>query len=310
VDRLLQRQLNAIAHNRTSGAAELALRAITALRAWLRRHARPHEPELLEIARALLHAQPAMAPFGRLANELLLAIHTPVPLDTLNRALAGFGTLLQTATDRIAARFVKSLRPGFRYSVGTHSYSSTVLKAISAARQQIPWVVCSESRPDQEGRLMAEQIGRLGVEVRFVTDAALPAWLPFCSLLVVGADAIASHDFQNKVGTRAMVTRALEEKKPVWVLADTLKFWHAGASFVERWARFGPHPRIWPRPPKGVAIVDVTFEWTPIRGGIRILTERGWLTSAGVQREVERIPIAPQLKQWILAKVDKGGGAA
>ena len=309
MDRPFRRRLDAIARNRTAGAAELALEAVTALQAWLRRHPKPYEPDLLEIARALFHGQPAMAPFSRLSNELLLAIHTSAPPDTLYRTLARLGTLLETASDGIAARFLRSLRPGFRYSVATHSYSSTVLKAISAARQQIPWVVCSEGRPDQEGRLMAEEIGRLGVEVRFVTDAALPAWLPFCSLLAVGADAIGTHDFQNKVGTRAMVARALEEKKSVWVLADTLKFW-PGALLVERWARFGPHPKIWPRPPKGVAVVDVTFERTPIRRGIRILTERGWLTSAGVEREVQAIHIAPQLKQWILAKVDKGGGTA
>ncbi len=302
MDRLLRRELDAIARDRRSGASELALRAVTALQAWLPLHPKLTERQLLEIAHTLLRTQPAMAPFGRLANELLLAMREPASSKTLQCVLARFSTLLETAGDRIAARFLNFLRPGLGFSLGTYSYSSTVLKAIAAARKQIPWVLCSEGRPEQEGRRMAERIARLGIEVRFVTDASLPAYLPFCSLFVVGADAVAGHDFQNKVGTRALVTRALENKKPVCVLADTMKFWHLGASSVGRWARFGPNLKIWAQPPKGVTVIEIPFEWTPLSRGVRILTERGWFTSTGVRRAVEKIQVAPQLKQWLLQR--------
>ncbi len=311
MDRLLRQELDAIARDRLSGAAELALRAVNALRAWLRRHHKASEAELLEIARALLRAQLSMAPFGRLTNELLLAMDSSVPPQPLLDTVARFHNLLPTVSDRIATRFLNSLRPGLRYSVAAYSYSSTILKAITAARQRIPWILCSEGRPGQEGRQMASQVARLGIEVRFVTDAAFPAYLPFCSLVLVGADAVGSTDFLNKVGTRAIVTRALEEKRPVCVLADMMKFWHQGAMAITtgRWAWFGPSPKIWRYPPKEVRILDIPFEWTPLQRGVRVLTERGWLTPAGVQREVERIHIAPRLRQWLLANVDRAGGA-
>lgn len=309
MDRLLRQQLDAIASDRLSGAAELALRAINALHAWLRRHRKASQAELLEIARALLRAQPSMAPFVRLTNELLLAMDRSVPPQTLLDTVARLSNLLPTVSDRIATRFLKSLRPGLRYSVATYSYSSTILKAITAARHRIPWILCSEGRPGQEGRQMASQIARLGIEVRFVTDAALPAYLPFCSLVLVGADAVASTNFLNKVGTRAIVARALEEKRPVCVLADTMKFCHRGAMTTRRWTWSAPSPKIWDHPPKEVRIVDLPFEWTPLERGVRILTERGWLTAAGVQRQVDRIHIAPRLRQWLLASVDTAGGA-
>jgi len=300
MDRLLRRELDAIARDRRSGAAELALRAVTALQAWVRLHPKPTERQLLEIAHTLLRTQPAMAPFGRLANELLLAMRKPASSKTLQFVLARSSTLLETAGGRIAARFVNFLHPGLHYSLGTYSYSSTVLKAIAAARKQIPWVLCSEGRPEQEGRRMAAGIARLGIEVRFVTDASLPAYLPFCSLFVVGADAVASHDFKNKVGTRALVTRALEKKKPICVLADTMKFWPRAVSRVGRWAWFGPNLKIWAQPPKGVTVIEIPFEWTSLSRGVRILTERGWFTPTGVRRAVEKILVAPELKQWLL----------
>ncbi len=57
MDRLLRRELDAIARDRRSGAAELALRAVTALQSGLRRHPQPSKQELLDIARALLRVQ-------------------------------------------------------------------------------------------------------------------------------------------------------------------------------------------------------------------------------------------------------------
>ncbi len=50
MDRLLRRELDAIARDRRSGAAELALRAVTALQSWSRRHPQPSKQELLDIA--------------------------------------------------------------------------------------------------------------------------------------------------------------------------------------------------------------------------------------------------------------------
>ena len=47
MDGLLRRQLDGVARDRRSGAAEIALRAVTALQAWLRRHRQPSEQELV-----------------------------------------------------------------------------------------------------------------------------------------------------------------------------------------------------------------------------------------------------------------------
>src|SRR2546425_777114 len=112
MDRLLRQQLEAIARDRRSGAAQLALRAVTDLQSWLRRHPKPTEQELLDIASALLRAQPSMAPLLRLANELALAgIWVCLKTDAALFSMAPFGHLVLGAD--------KILRNGFENKIGT-----------------------------------------------------------------------------------------------------------------------------------------------------------------------------------------------
>src|SRR5713226_6328400 len=130
MDRLLRRQLSGVARDRRSGAAELALRAVTALQAWLRRHPRPTEADLHEITRALPRAQPSMAPLLRLANEVALAADSGSPARDLARAAGLFRRLLTTGASRIARRLGRALRDDGYKKVVTYSYSSTVLAAL------------------------------------------------------------------------------------------------------------------------------------------------------------------------------------
>src|SRR5487761_407280 len=191
MDQRLRRDLDAIAADRSSGAAELALRACLALQQWVRRHSKISRNDLLTAARALLIAQPAMAPLLRLANELALATEPPAP----SRYLA-----------RIARHFRSALGKGDPKIIITYSYSSTVLQAIVAARSRIWQVICSEGRRGVEGRKTVEQILRLGkgVGASLTTDAALHMFTTYSHALVVGA-------------------HALQIRCPVWVLADTSK---------------------------------------------------------------------------------------
>jgi hypothetical protein len=45
-----------------------------------------------------------------------------------------------------------------------------------------------------------------------------------------------------------------------------------------------------------VIVLNPYFECVPLREEIRVLTERGWLSPARVEREVRRIRISPRLK--------------
>ncbi|HJY87018.1 MAG TPA: hypothetical protein VKE24_09295 [Candidatus Acidoferrales bacterium] len=295
MDRPLRREIEAVARDRNSGARELALRTVTALLAWQRRHLDPAEAELLGIARALLRAQAAMAPFRRLANELVLAADSKSPGNTLVRALGEFQTTIETAPGRIATRFEAALEGKRGSIVGTYSYSSTVVHALRKARSEVSCVYCSESRPGLEGRRTARELARAGILTHFVTDAGLASYMDRAAALVVGADAVHESSFINKIGTVAMVSCALEQRKRVWVLADTSKFLPPEI-VPPLTASCGPPHQVWADPPKRVVVLNPYFECVPLREEVRILTERGWLSPARVQREVRRIRISPRLK--------------
>ncbi|MGH9732329.1 MAG: hypothetical protein ACRD4A_11555 [Candidatus Acidiferrales bacterium] len=296
MDQRLRRDLDAIAADRSSGAAELAQRASVALRQWVRRHAGISRDELLAVARALLFAQPAMAPLLRLANELALAADEPVPSRYLARALKQFSSTLRIAPGRIAQHFRSALRGGDKNIITTYSYSSTVLQAVVAARAWIWQVICSEGRPGLEGRKTVEQILRRGkgVGACLTTDAALHMFTAHSHALVLGADSLEEAGFTNKAGTGAQVAYAMQIECPVWVLADTSKLLPRAIDTI-RADRNGPDAEIWPDAPARLSILNPYFERTRYQPGVRILTEKGWRTPAQIRREIRAIKVSPLL---------------
>lgn len=298
MDRVLRRRLGSIARDRRSGAAELALRAVTALQAWLRRHAKPSEAELLEIARALLRAQPSMAPILRLANSVALAADHENPPEAVARAVTDMRAVLRMAPEKIAKRFDAALRRRPHRSIATYSYSSTVVQALRHAHSRIRDVHCSESRPSLEGRATARRLASAGIHVVLETDASLFSRAREQDLVALGADQIGEWSFVNKIGTETIVARATGAGKSVWVLADTTKFLPRGLSLLA--SRFAPKPKpgweVWRNPPRGVVVSSDYFEPTPYRRGVRVLTERGWMTPGQVRRELRKIRVSPRWK--------------
>ena len=295
MDGSLRRVLNWIAHDRTSGAAELARRGVRALEAWLRRRSKPTEAELLEIARTLLDAQPAMAPLVRLANEVALAAEREDRGSAVAQAVGKFRHLLESAPARISRQFQRALRRRPRWQLATYSYSSTVVHALRRARSRVDCVYCSEGRPGYEGRATAEKLAEAGIRVFFLTDAALWSRIGEARAFVSGADAILAEGIVNKIGTQPLIAQALEAGRHVWVLADTTKFLPEALARAFRRAREAAPGEIWRKPAKGVRVLNPYFECAEISTGVRVLTERGWMGPRAVRREIAKIQISPRL---------------
>ncbi len=297
MDRLLRQQLNGIVRDRRSGAAELALRGVMALQAWLRRHPKPTEQELLEIARTLLHAKPSMAPLLRLANEVALAVDASTPARALSTSVAEFKKILRTGPIQIARLFSRWLGKGPRREIFTYSYSSTVVRALIHARGRIEKVCCSESRPGYEGFTTATRLSRAGIETEFLTDVGLFSQLWERPLVVLGADAVLRGWIAGKVGTKVLARGAFATGGTAIFVADTTKFWAEPSGRSPRWeCTFGPDEELWKNPPTRVRVHNLYFELTPLSPRMRVLTERGWMTRKQARRELKKIKISPRLK--------------
>lgn len=287
--RIAREGIRALARDHRSGAAEIADRAAAALVEFLKHSGPASGPlaeQLGELAEAIRQAQPSMAPLLNLGHRVAqAAAQGRVSQRQLLRALERFRQQLRRAKRQIARRLAARLRP--RSVVLTYSYSSTVLAALLAVRSRLARVICSESRPLLEGRRLAEKLGRAGIQVVLVADAALPARVREADAVVVGADAVFAEGYVNKIGTRVLEEQARAARKPFYVLADTSKILPSGVATPYR-IEDKPARELWPRAPRGVRVESRYFErvpWSRSFGtGVVLLTQRGPMSARNLRR--------------------------
>lgn len=291
--------LRALGEDRRSGAAEIADRAAALLEGFCRGQSRnvgndPRLPYALgALAETTLGAHPSMAPLLNLANRVQLAAElNNQALPALHRSLTSFRQERRRAAAALARRFARQVRPGA--TVVTYSYSSTVVAALAAARTRLGRVIVSEGRPGYEGRVVAERLARLDLDVTLVTDAALAEQVEVADLVVVGADAVLAGAYVNKIGTRLLQEQARRRRRPFFVLADTNKFLPAALAAFHRLEEF-PARELWRDAPAGVQLLHPLFEVIPLERHVRLLTERGVLTPAQVRASLRRQPVA---RRW------------
>jgi translation initiation factor 2B subunit (eIF-2B alpha/beta/delta family) len=209
----IQDRIDAIRGSRTSGAAELTAQAadVLSLAAELAPDSIP------DAARLLVAAQPAMAPLVNLTRFVLAATDP-------GAAAREFLLRMRAAAPRVAGHAARFILDGC--AVLTHSYSSTVFEAFLAARQRGRHfhVICTESRPLCEGAALAASLGREGIEVTLILDAAIASFLPRVALVLVGADAVSSRGLVNKTGTALLALAASRFQVPMYALCGSEKF--------------------------------------------------------------------------------------
>jgi translation initiation factor 2B subunit (eIF-2B alpha/beta/delta family) len=106
--------------------------------------------------------------------------------------------------------------------VMTHSASATVREALQHTPPKL--VVCTVSRPREEGRVFADELREAGLEVELVDDDDAPAALERVALLLLGADTVyRDGTLGNKAGTYPLAKAARERGVPVVVALEVLK---------------------------------------------------------------------------------------
>jgi translation initiation factor 2B subunit (eIF-2B alpha/beta/delta family) len=108
----------------------------------------------------------------------------------------------------------------------THSNSSTVLNTILYTKKYGPQfsVICTESRPKNEGIYMAKQLGKNGIQVKLVVDSAVFSFISEADMILVGGDAITNTGLINKIGTKGIAITAQHYQTPLYALCSTTKF--------------------------------------------------------------------------------------
>jgi len=187
---------------------------------------------LLFAALKLRKAQPAMANVRNLIGMLLFSAGRKK--DSVSAA--DYGKLIRSLSEGIAQRSSDASEDASRNAVVilpetghvlTHSYSSTVLRALELGimgRKQFE-VYATESYPGMEGTKFAEALVGLGVPVKLVADSAVGSIIPNVDIVLVGADSVLKDgSLLHKVGTRSIAAAAREREIPFYSVGDSMKF--------------------------------------------------------------------------------------
>jgi translation initiation factor 2B subunit (eIF-2B alpha/beta/delta family) len=279
----LNRRIDALAADRTTGASGIVAKALDILTA-----AKASDIDLPEVTEALCLAQPTMASVWNAATAALS--HDPT-------RLTQFAERVRRAPDAIArfaaSHFTEDVSQGPLHVVSISCSGSVVvaLKAIRATRTVR--VSCSESRPALEGRRLAAELAAVGIPVTYFSDAAVahalgPANLAAAqarggaNVVLVGADAIAPAWFLNKTGTRMLAAAATQQGVPVYVVASRDKF--VGRELAARLViRSGEPAEVWDSPPDGVDVRNPYFELIPFDLVTAVISDVGILGTGMIE---------------------------
>jgi len=274
-----------IRRDNRSGAAELARQAALALAEWAPGRA---PDEIAAALRALLAAQPRMAPMLHLAAAVLAK-----PGDAA-AACREFLARLDAAAEAVAERAAVLIEEGD--VVATHSRSSSVLSALRKARIRGKrfCVYLTESRPMAEGVTLARELAAAGIPVRLFVDAALGQIVSEARVVLVGADAVTPDGVINKIGTWPLALAARERAVPVYALATTDKFVPDDHELPAELPRDAAE--VLASPPAGVEIANYYFEATPLDLFQALVTEDGLMAPECVRARLHALRLPAELR--------------
>jgi translation initiation factor 2B subunit (eIF-2B alpha/beta/delta family) len=280
--------LQEIREDNSSGAAQLAEKGAQFLLACLKSE---RVEEILALGKALVDAQPSMAPMVNLVNQLFHAIESLEDKQSIKEkgraAVQVFLDNLISGPERIKSNVLSLLKGKNR--VMTHSYSSTVLDVLG----HVQWieVICPESRPLCEGLRTAQALGERGIKVKIVVDSAAPSLMGECDVVMVGADAITPEGVVNKIGTYGLALAAREREVPFYALSGTEKFLPFPLRIEEKdpkevFQEVTPHSRVENR----------YFDITPLDLITGVVTQEGVIPGEEVQKVLKGMKISKELK--------------
>ncbi len=208
-----------------------------------------------------------------------------IPLSQeVHQAAEEFKSIIDSSKAQIVTNAVEILA---KYStVLTHCHSSTTVGAlIGAAKIHRGFrVVATETRPLFQGRITAKELVEAGLDVTQITDSASAAfivddtYLPVDAVLIGADEVFVDGRAINKVGSYPISIAAHYGNDPLYVLTTLLKIdldTQTKAPVIEmRTAR-----EVWEDAPKGLNIINPSFDLVPAKLITGFITEAGLLTA-------------------------------
>jgi len=266
-----QKRLKELTEDRQHGASELARQALEILaessETATNQDFAQWQQLLLNRSSVLKNCRPSMAPVHNLLSTWEEQLQSKAETDliparqaaaTLARELIEESRQAVTAT---VSETIAMIHPPC--TIITHSLSSTVSAILRSLRNTEVEIIVTESRPLNEGHLLARQLCEWGIACRLITDAQLGLFAAKADLALVGADSLlADGTLINKSGTYLLALAARAAGIPFYVAAESFKrHAHEVPAVLEE---MSPAELGAPQLP-GLQISNIYFDRTPAR---------------------------------------------
>lgn len=298
----IQNSLKKIKTDNVNGAVELTRQAAATLTQLCDLPALAAADQLVEAiemtAKGLVLAQPTMAPLFNLANRVLWAVDPATEVDQINQIVrqscSDFVSQIEQSSRSIAGTAAGLIEEGM--VILTHSASATVGQAFLAAQRAGKQfeIICTESRPVNEGVKLARRLGRQGFSIKLLTDAAAFSLIPAVDMILVGADSVSPHGLVNKSGTLGLALAAHHFKVDFYGLCGSEKFLPGGYTLPAEPLK--DSGEILPEPADNVTVLNYYFDRTPLDLISGLMTEQGILSPSTLGQTFANLPIHPFLR--------------
>lgn len=290
----VQKLIDEIKSDNTSGSIDLAKKSAETLIILSEENCSLDQIQIT--AKSLVKAQPTMASIFNLCNNLLFNIDKfdkEQYAKYVNKYCKKFLLDLEKSdklVNKIAYKLIKN-----DSTILTHSFSSTVLKTLLYAKESgLDFsVICTESRPKNEGVNLARILGKNHIKVKLIVDSAVFSFLIKADAVLVGADAITSNGLINKIGTFGLAMFAHKNKKPVYALGSSIKF-------LPKDYKLNLHQRknskeIISNNLSNITVLNYYFDQTPLNFFTGIVTEEKILDPSEIKQKINHMKIHSSL---------------
>lgn len=262
MDRRKPKKIKKILSDNTSGSSEILFE--------LHEHLKVQQkllqalPKILELTKKQFKSFQTVQSY---LNELEKNLNKNKNLDSFFKK---YDELLLSVYDKIYNNCLKYLK-GCN-TILSISNSKTVYEILHRLKHDNPSlkVIVCESRPQNEGRLLAKQLSDKKINVEFITEAMLFASLKEIDCALVGADSILGNgSVVNKIGSGVVAALCKSYKKPFYVAADITKISNKNTFKQTKM----PPEEIWRHNNKNITINNYYFEEIEKRFITKIFTD-------------------------------------
>ena len=281
-----ERLLLSIAEDRYHGAEWLSNAALGTMIAFALNASADTADELREAlrsyARRIAESRPSMTPITNKLGIFYSRLPEGATLSELRAEATKQASLMIKESRKDKARLVEKARnvlgdPGTVFTV------MDVILGVGAKN-----VVVTESRPQMEGRNLAERLAGTGVKVLLIVDAAAAMFMESADVTVVGADSVLyDGGIVNKVGTRTAALAARDQDVPFYVVSSTSKF--NVMNYLGRGVELEEKDPAEVAEIEGVDVRNPYFEVVPARLVTGIITEMGVMEPLDIRGRMEEM---------------------